>query len=504
MRASGLLLGIAGLPGNYGIGKLGKEAKNFVDFLKKSGQRYWQILPLSPTGYGDSPYQSCSVRAGNPYFIDFETLEQEGLLKPADYQNTQFGDNLRYIHYGMLYQTVAPTLKKAYERFKPDAGYEEFLRKNADWVQDYALYTAVKEENSGKPWYEWENSLKMARPEALAAAKERLADKIGYQLFVQYEFFKQWHELKLYANRNGVEIIGDMPIYCAYDSVEAWLNPELFEFDQNKRPLSVAGCPPDDYAKDGQLWGNPIYNWNAMRDNGYNWWINRIAFETDIYDVLRIDHFRGFAGYFSIPYGSQTAAAGKWRKGPGMSLFNSTNYWLGPKRIIAEDLGFVTDDVRTLLKEAGYPGMKVLQFAFDPNAKNAYLPCNFESKDCAVYTSTHDSSTASGWAEKLGGDTLKFCMSYMNITDKKDIPDGLLRAAWSSIADTAIAQPQDFLGLGDETRINVPGTLGLNWRWRLSREDLSFAFSDKLLSLTKTYNRIVTGPVPALQKAQGR
>lgn len=490
MRTSGILLGIASLPGEYGIGKMGKEARAFVDFLKASGQHFWQILPTTPTGYGDSPYQSCACNAGNPYFIDFETLEEEGLLLPEDYKDTSFGDNPDYINYGMLYETVAPTLRKAYSRFKPDFDYSEFVRKNSDWAPDYAFFMAVKDENGGKPWYEWEKPLKMAEGIAIEAARERLANEIGFYMFVQYEFYKQWYSLKAYANENGVEIIGDMPIYCAYDSVEAWLHPELFEFDPEKRPVTVAGCPPDAYAEDGQLWGNPIYNWAAMQLNGYNWWVRRIGFATDMVDVLRIDHFRGFAGYYSIPAGNKTAAGGKWRKGPGMELFNSCNYWLGEKRIIAEDLGFVTEEVGELLKASGYPGMKVLQFAFYPAADSEYLPCNFKTNACVCYTSTHDSDTAKGWGEALDGENLQFFMDYTGIKDKDEIPAALLRLCWSSTADIAITQLQDLLELGNEARINVPGTLGLNWRWRVSKKALSEKLAKRLMGLTKTFNRL--------------
>ncbi len=488
MRSSGLLMGIASLAGDYGIGKLGKEAREFVDFLRDSRQKFWQILPLSPTSYGDSPYQSYSCNAGNPYFIDFEKLEEEGLLKPSEYKNVEYGDNPSYINYGMLYNTVFKTLEKAFERFSPDSGYREFVKEN-DWLEDYAVYMALKDENGGKPWYEWDAPLMAAQTKALSEAKSSLRRKMDFYIFMQYEFYKQWFALKKYANDNGVEIIGDMPIYCAYDSVEVWLHPELFELDGNKRPLCVAGCPPDEYAAEGQLWGNPLYDWSKMRLDGYNWWVRRIAFATDIFDVLRIDHFRGFAGYFSVDASEKTAVNGRWRKGPGMELFNSVNYWLGKKRIVAEDLGFVTEDVKRLLCDAGYPGMKVLQFAFDPSASSTYLPCNFESSNCVVYTSTHDSDTARGWADGLSGESLEFCLRYIGIKDREEIPDGLLRLAWSSVAEVAIAQPQDLLGYGNETRINVPSTVGLNWRWRISKTDLSPALSKKLKELTLTYNR---------------
>ena len=491
MRSSGVLLGIASLPGKYGIGKFGKEAREFVDFLVEAKQHYWQILPLSPTGYGDSPYQSCSIHAGNPYFIDLETLEADGLLTADDYKNVSFGDHEQYINYGMIYETVFDVLRIAYNRFKPDISYHVFLDKNGGWVYNYALFMALKDENGGKPWSDWEKDLRLAKSDALEQAKLRLKDTIGFYIFLQYEFFKQWFELKEYANGRGVEIIGDMPIYCALDSVEVWLNPELFELDDEKNPKNVAGCPPDDYAVDGQLWGNPLYNWPDMEQNGYKWWIDRIAFATEIYDVLRIDHFRGFAGYFSIPAEDETAVNGVWREGPGMKLFNSTNYWLGKKRIIAEDLGFVTEDVKQLLSDTGYPGMKVLQFAFDPTADSDYLPCNYKTSSCVVYTSTHDSDTLCGWVQGLEGDSLSFCFDYCGVSDKKDVPEALLRLAWSSVADVAIAQPQDILGLGNEARINVPSSVGTNWRWRVLPEQLDDNAAKKLATLSKTYNRIL-------------
>ena len=489
MRASGILLGISSLPGKYGIGKMGKEAREFVDFLKESRQSYWQILPLSPTSYGDSPYQSCSTNAGNPYFIDFEDLEAQGLLTPEDYKTVNFGDNPNYIDYGVIYNTVFGVLRKAYARFKPNEDYCKFYEKNREWVADYALFMALKGENGGSAWCEWPEDLKMAKPYALQDAKARLADEIGFYVFMQYEFYKQWLSLKAYANENGVEIIGDMPIYCAYDSVEAWLHPELFELDEEKNPINVAGCPPDAFSEDGQLWGNPLYNWKGMQLTGYKWWIDRIAFATDIYDVLRIDHFRGFAGYYSIPFGEETARNGEWREGPKMELFNSTNYWLGKKRIIAEDLGLITPDVIQLLKDTEYPGMKVLQFSMSPDGKSEYLPCNYETTNCFCYTSTHDSYTMGGWVEELEGKELEFCMNYTGVTKKQDLLEAMLRLAWSSISEVAIAQPQDFLGYGNETRINSPGTVGLNWKWRISQEDLTEALSDKIKALTETYNR---------------
>ena len=494
MRTSGILLGVASLPGDYGIGKMGKEARAFIDFLAEAKQTYWQILPLSPTGFGDSPYQSFSTRAGNPYFIDFEALERDGLLSPEEYKTVDFGGDRRYISYGTLYENVYAVLRRAYERFSPTPEYDRFIEKNGDWAADYALFMAEKSAHGGAPWYEWEPKLRAAEPEELEKAKKELKAEIGFYLFLQYEFFKQWFELKKYANSRGIKIIGDMPIYCAYDSVEAWLTPEIFDFDSDKRPKFVAGCPPDGYAPEGQLWGNPLYNWPDMEQNGYKWWIDRIAFATDIYDVLRIDHFRAFAGYYAVPGGDKNAVNGIWREGPRMKLFNSTNYWLGKKEIIAEDLGFITDDVVQLLKDTGYPGMKVLQFSFDPSAGSEYLPSNYTSGSCVVYTSTHDSDTAKGWAEKLSGRELGFCLDYCGVKTREEIPEALLRLAWGSVADTAIAQLQDLLGLGNEARINVPSTVGQNWRWRIEKDELSPQLCEKLRRLTETYNRAANTP----------
>ncbi|MCD8006157.1 MAG: 4-alpha-glucanotransferase [Oscillospiraceae bacterium] len=500
MRVSGILLGISSLWGDYGIGKMGKEAREFVDFLRKSEQHYWQILPLSPTSYGDSPYQSCSVYAGNPYLIDLETLERDGLLKASEYKTVQYGDNPRYINYGMLYETVWDTLRIAFSRFVPDENYKAFLEKESRWVENYALFMALKDENGGLPWFEWDKPLKMAEPEAIAEAKNRLSKEIDFYIFIQYEFYKQWYSLKKYANDKGIEIIGDMPIYCAHDSVDVWLNPELFELDEDRNPVHVAGCPPDDYATKGQLWGNPLYDWKKMQLDGYNWWVQRIAHTTDIYDVVRIDHFRGFAGYYSIPYGDEDAINGKWEKGPGMELFNSANYWLGKKRIIAEDLGLITPDVMKLLKDTEYPGMKALQFAFDPTGKSDYLPCNYTSNSYVAYVSTHDSDTAKGWADGLSGKALSFAKRYLGVKSKKEIPDALIRLGWSSTADVVIAQPQDFLELGNEARINVPSTVGTNWRWRISKEELSSSLSRRLRVLTETFNRVPEYPKPKSEK----
>lgn len=490
MRASGILLHISSLPGEYGIGKLGKEAYKFADFLKAAGQKYWQILPVSPTSYGDSPYQSFSVHAGNPYFIDPETLEEEGLLSDVDYKYIDWG-NADRVDYGLLYEKLFGVLKIAYEKYKlSDCGEcKKFVIDNP-WVKDYALFMALKDAHGGKAWYEWEKPLKMFRKKAIKNAREKYADEIGFWIFLQYEYFKQWNALKSYVNGLGIEFIGDMPIYVAYDSVEVWTRPELFLLDKEKTPVEVAGCPPDAFAKKGQLWGNPLYRWDVMESEGYEWWIERLRAAQEAYDVVRIDHFRGFESYYSIPYGNEDAVIGQWRKGPGMKLFKALKAALGKQKIIAEDLGFITKDVAKLLKASGYPGMKVLEFAFDPKGKSAYLPHNFKNSKCVCYTGTHDNETAVGWVNSASHDELRFCRNYLNVKRNCDIPRAMIRAAWASIADTAIAQMQDFLELDSSARMNIPSTLGGNWQWRMSSDALSQRLAEKIAELTIVYDRL--------------
>ncbi len=492
MRSSGILLHISSLPGECGIGKLGKQAYAFADFLKKAGQHYWQILPVSPTSYGDSPYQSFSIHAGNPYFIDLETLESEGLLLPEDHRGIDWGEDASTIDYGLIYNKLFDVLRKAYENYKlsKKRGCAKFTKENP-WVEDYALFMSLKFANGGKAWYEWERPLKMFEPKAVAKARKSYKDDIGFWKFLQYEYFKQWNALKSYVNSLGIEFIGDIPIYVAYDSVEVWTQPELFYLDENKAPIDVAGCPPDYFAKKGQLWGNPLYRWDVMEQQGYQWWIERLSAAERTYDVVRIDHFRGFESYYTIPYGNEDAVIGEWRKGPGMKLFKAIKSALGEQRIIAEDLGFITKNVAKLLKASGYPGMKVLEFAFDPKGDSVYLPHNFSSPNYVCYTGTHDNETAVGWVRSASREELKFCRDYLNVKRNKDIPWGMIRAAWASTADTAIAQMQDFLELDSTARMNIPSTVGKNWRWRMSPDALTDELAQKIRNLTKLYGRII-------------
>ena len=491
MRKSGILMHISSLPSKYGIGKMGKSAYDFVDFLVSAGVKCWQILPLSPTSYGDSPYQSFSVYAGNPYFIDFETLKREGLIKKSDYEDIKWQDNDHQVNYSIIYNNCFKVLRQAYKTYKRDISkrYKTFAEKNSSGLDDYALFMALKFKNNGKPWYEWDKKLAMRDSNALKKASEELEKETEFFKFIQYKFFRQWSNLKKYANDKGVEIIGDMPIYVSYDSVEAWVSPELFQFDKHKKPKDVAGCPPDDFAVTGQLWGNPLYDWEYHKKTGYKWWIDRLRFSASIYDIVRIDHFRGFESYYAVPYGDETAENGEWRKGPGAELFKAAEKALGKLNIIAEDLGFITEDVYKMLADVGYPGMKILQFAFGEDSANEHLPHNFTSSNCIAYTGTHDNETLKGWVSSQSSDTLKYCMAYLGVKKKKDIPKNIIKQTWASVAQTAIAQMQDFLNSDASARMNTPSTLGNNWQFRTSEDDFTDKLAKRILKLNKMYNR---------------
>lgn len=481
---------ISSLPSEYGIGKMGRHAFDFVDFLVSSETKCWQILPLSPTSYGDSPYQSFSVNAGNPYFIDFEILEGDGLLESSDYELRVWESDENKVDYGIIYDNCFDVLRIAYSRFKPARfpAYKKFCEKNKKWLDEYALFMALKFKNNGKAWYEWEKDIAMHKPKAVAEAKKELKADIGFYKFLQFEFSRQWTALKDYANRNGVEIIGDIPIYCALDSVEAWASPKLFQFDKKHRPVSVAGCPPDDFSPTGQLWGNPLYDWDYHKKTGYEWWIDRIRTASELYDVVRIDHFRGFESYYTIPFGNEDATVGEWKKGPNHELFRLAEEKLGKLNIIAEDLGFITPEVREMLDKCGYPGMKVLQFGFD-NGENEHLPHNFGSANCCAYTGTHDNETLNGWVEAMDKKSLKFAKKYLDVRKKSEIPMAVVRAAWSSVAQTAVAQMQDFLDSGKDARMNTPSTLGSNWQFRAREDDFSPELAKKIKKLNRLFNR---------------
>lgn len=470
-RKAGILLPITSLPSPYGVGTLGKEAFEFIDFLKEAGQSYWQILPIGPTGYGDSPYQSFSTFAGNPYFIDLEDLVQEKLLSQKDCDKANFGDNPSYVDYEKLYKVRFPLLKKAYFTFVEKNGeqgkeYKAFLKENKEWLDDYALFMAVKNSYGGKSFDQWDEDIRLHKKKARDEYREKYKEDYGFYCFLQYFFAKEWVLLKTYANQNGIKIIGDIPIYVATDSADTWANPELFQLDQNGRPTGVAGCPPDVFSATGQLWGNPLYDWEYHKKTGYAWWIKRIQKCYELYDVVRIDHFRGFESYYCIPYGDSTAEFGTWKPGPGMDLFDAIKKSLGKADVIAEDLGFLTPAVYKMVKKSGFPGMKVLQFAFDPNGDSEYLPHNYP-KNSFVYTGTHDNDTSIGTFKSLSKAEKAFAKEYFGITGAKNVNWVFIRSALASQSDTAIIMMQDYLGLGSEARINTPSTLGDNWKWRM-------------------------------------
>lgn len=492
MRASGILLHISSLPSDYGIGTMGEEAYNFVDFLARAKQSYWQILPLCPTSYGDSPYQSFSTHAGNPYFIDFDLLAKDGLLAKDEYTAIEWFDSSEKTDYEKLYNNRFTVLKKAYNRFAKSNkdGFEQFLRENENWVSNYALFMSIKNENSGKCWIEWEDGLKTRNPHSLWLFKESHKDEVEFWEFVQFEFYKQWTKLKAYANGLGIKIVGDLPIYVAYDSADVWVSPDLFELDDELNPRTVAGCPPDGFSPDGQLWGNPIYAWKKHRDTDFQWWTARLKTATKLYDTIRLDHFRGFDEYFAIDGKAETAVDGKWEKGPGMSLFDAVKCQLGDISVIAEDLGFLTPSVKELLDSTAYPGMKVLEFAFDPNSESDYLPHKY-TQNCVVYIGTHDNPPVAEWVEETDEPTLEFCRNYIDAKSDSaaDITHALIRVAFASAADTAIIQMQDWLGLGQGSRMNTPATSYGNWQWRMQSGVCTDELAEEIAHMTRTYFR---------------
>ncbi len=469
---------------------MGKHAFEFVDFLNSAGVKCWQILPLSPTSYGDSPYQSFSVNAGNPYFIDFEILEGDGLLERHEFASFTWETQPDKVDYKLIYDNCFKVLRIAYSRFKPAKfpEYKEFCEANKSWLDEYGLFMALKSRNDGKPWFEWEGEIALHKPKAVTEAKKQLKTEIGFYKFMQFEFSRQWKALKKYANDSDIEIVGDIPIYCALDSVEAWADHRLFWFNRKRRPVCVAGCPPDEFSPTGQLWGNPLYDWDYHKKTGYKWWIERIRTASELYDIVRIDHFRGFESYYTIPFGNKDAVVGEWKKGPDYELFRMAEEKLGRLNIIAEDLGFITPEVREMLDKCGYPGMKVLQFGFS-DGKNDYLPHNFTTTNCFAYTGTHDNETLNGWVESLDKKSLKFAKKYLNVNRKSEIPMAVVRAAWGSVAEVACAQMQDFLDSPVGDRMNTPSTLGCNWQFRTKQADFTPELAKKIRKLNKMYNR---------------
>ncbi len=489
MRTAGILMPISSLDSAYGIGSIGKAAYNFVDFLAKAKQTYWQILPLGPTGYGDSPYQSFSAFAANFYFIDLDILIKEKLLLQKEVDFYDFGDNEQGIDYNKLFNNRKPLLKLAVKRFNFNSKkYKLFLKQNEHWLLDYAVFMALKEKNNHCAFSKWSDDIRKRDETALKQAKVQLKDDIAFWQTVQYFFYKQWSALKTYANKKGVKLIGDIPIYVSPDSSDLWASPQLFQVDDNSKMTHVAGCPPDAFSDDGQLWGNPLYDWDYHFQTNYEWWISRMRHALSIFDVVRIDHFRGFAGYYSINVNETTAKNGNWRIGPANTFIDALKANIPNMQIIAEDLGFLTPDVYALLKYSKFPGTKVLQFAFGSNASNNYLPHNY-NKNCVVYTGTHDNTTMADWKNTATKNELKLCEKYLCIKQSDDFTRKCIIACLSSVANTCIIPMADWLNLGKQARINTPSTVGGNWQWRVNGNVFTKQFAKEIAELTKIYGR---------------
>ena len=490
-RSSGVLMHITSLPGEFGIGTFGKSAYDFVDFLEETKQTYWQILPLTTTSYGDSPYQSFSAVAGNLNLIDFSLLKEEGLLEESDYSNVNFGENPEKIDYALLFEVRRPILEKAVANTAKYsnvlAEIEKFEKDNSSWLADYAEYMAIKESFGYQSFIHWDEDIKKGEKAAREKYRTELQDSIRYYTVTQYFFFKQWLALKEYANGKGVKIIGDMPIYVSADSVEMWTMPELFKVDENNEPLYVAGCPADDFSPTGQLWGNPIYDWEKHKEQGFSWWIYRVQESFKIYDVLRIDHFKGFSDFWQIDKDAENAVNGTWEAGPGIELFQKIKEQLGDLPIVAENLGFIDAKAEKLLDDSGYPGMKILQFAF-PGEDNLDRPHHY-TQNSVAYTGTHDNDVVNGWYEKLSESERKLVSEYLNRRDDETITEAMIRGIYSSVSDYAIVTMQDLLDKDATSRMNVPSTVGGNWEWRMLAEDLTEERKEFLRNITVRYSR---------------
>lgn len=511
-RNAGILMPVSSLPSPYGIGTFGKDAYDFVTFVKECNHKYWQVLPLGPTTYGDSPYQSYSAFAGNPYFVDLDMLIEAGFLLKSEVISRDWGDGIvpvnvseddavngrfgtyrdgnigdeRYVSYEKIYNNRFDILRIAYNRFKAACAeskktlakglplykqFDNFVKDNADWLEDYALFMALKSHFNNVSWGEWETDIKFRKPETMSRYEEQLSDDIGYWKFIQFEFYLQWNALKQYANSNGIEIIGDIPIYMGYDSVDVWANQGEFQLDENLTPIKVAGVPPDAFSDAGQKWGNPLYDYDKMEANGFSWWRKRMAASAKLYDVIRIDHFIGIVKYYTIPADMPDARQGEYRQGPGQKLLDVINESIGDKKIIAEDLGVEVPEVAKILKENGYPGMKVLEFAFGGDRKNPHLPYNY-TQNLVCYGGTHDNETLLGFFEDRGDWELGYAYDYLDTRDKGRMVDQVFRAAYSSVAVLTVFAVQDILKLGNWARMNLPSSMGNNWKWRMQKGQL--------------------------------
>lgn len=492
-RGAGVLMPVFSLPSPYGIGTFGKSAYEFTDCLKRARQSYWQVLPLGPTSYGDSPYQSFSAFAGNPYFIDLDTLAEEKLLTKEEIDACYWCDNEEEVKYDAVYYYRFPLLRKAWERscHEGTKAYENFCRSNEHWLEDYALYMALKEFFGNEEWLKWEEPIRFRKPEAVEAYREKLKDEIRYWKFLQFKFYEQWEKLRAYVNGQDIQIIGDIPIYVALDSADVWVHPELFQLDPDtRRPLKVAGVPPDAFSEDGQLWGNPLYDWEQLEKTGFAWWRERMQAASKLYDVVRIDHFIGVVQYYSIPYGAENGRDGEWKKGPGRKLADAISQAAGKTKIIAEDLGVFCPPVKELLSEMGYPGMKIIEFAFSGDRFNEHLPHCYEPNS-VVYGGTHDNETLIGYfkPEKRQCWELQYIADYLGASHQEEVPDKVFRAAYGSVASVAIFQMQDILKLGNEARINTPGTVGGNWKWRMKPQAFGEKETGYLAFLVDTFGR---------------
>lgn len=487
---------ISSLPSAHGIGTLGKAARQFADFLARAGQTYWQVLPMNPTGFGDSPYQALSTFAGNHYFIDLDTLVEEGLLREQEARSVSWGENPARVDFERLYHQRLSVLRMAYIRFigSPNRDFVRFVDAERDWLREYALFMALKEQNGGAEWTEWAHG---HNAQALREAAKDLKYEITFHYFLQYEFYRQWKRLREYCAGLGIRLIGDVPIYVPLDSADVWANPGLFQLDENLTPTAVAGCPPDQFNADGQLWGNPLYNWRAMADSGYEWWLRRLRAAARMYDVVRLDHFRGFESYWAVPYGAPNAREGEWLPGPGMDFIKTLQEKLPELSFIAEDLGFLTPAVLELREQSGFPGMKVLEFAFEPGEPSAYLPHKYDSR-CVCYTGTHDNAPLLQWYDESSAQSRELARRYLALSEDEGIAWGVIRGGMGSVAELFIAQMQDYLRPALSARMNEPGVVNeRNWRWRLEPDALRPELAERIRVMTGLYGRL---PAPAGEK----
>ena len=491
MRKSGILLHVSSLPSPYGIGTMGKSAYDFIDFLKEAGQKCWQMLPINPIGYGDSPYQALSSFAGNHYLIDLELLIADGFLLREEVEECNWGANPSKTDYGLLYQQRLPLLRKAYKRFDGEKNleYQDFVVKEQWWLKDFALFMALKAENNQAPWTDWEDGVRLREPDAMTACEMRLKEELEFHYFIQYIFYGQWKKLHEYAAKKGISLIGDVPIYVPMDSADVWAAPDNFQLDEERKPVIIAGCPPDAFSAIGQRWGNPIYRWDRMKEDGFSWWIDRLRVASYFFDTVRIDHFRGIESYWAIPANEETAVKGHWQKGPGMDLINAIKEALPNTDFIAEDLGFLTPEVIKMQEESDFPGMKVLQFAFDSREAGSYMPETY-TPNTVCYTGTHDNETLVQWLDSISKEDLASALDYFGLNDASKLPSAMIRCGMASVSNLFVVQMQDYLELGAEARMNKPSTLNaINWTWRVLSDQLSPQLAERICKLAKDHGR---------------